>query len=91
MDALAAAVGIFMTTADVRDVQTAMIWLSGSLHAATPAAAGGGVLLGAAGALILFCTARAADVWRCWAIVLPSVLACVCPSSRYCVSSPPCC
>jgi iron complex transport system permease protein len=32
---LAAAVGIFMTTADVRDVQTAMIWLAGSLHAAT--------------------------------------------------------
>ncbi len=24
-----------MTTADVRDVQTAMIWLAGSLHAAT--------------------------------------------------------
>ena len=32
---LAAAVGIFMTTADVRDVQTAMIWLAGSLYAAT--------------------------------------------------------
>lgn len=32
---LAAAVGIFMTTADVRDVQTAMIWLAGSLQAAT--------------------------------------------------------
>ncbi|MFO5615114.1 iron chelate uptake ABC transporter family permease subunit, partial [Klebsiella pneumoniae] len=31
---LAAAVGIFMTTADVRDVQTAMIWLAGSLQAA---------------------------------------------------------
>ncbi len=43
----AAAVGIFMTTADVRDVQTAMIWLAGSLQAAT-AAAGGGFLLGAA-------------------------------------------
>ena len=28
-------VGIFMTTADVRDVQTAMIWLAGSLQAAT--------------------------------------------------------
>ncbi|GHK50963.1 hypothetical protein KPZU09_06990 [Klebsiella pneumoniae] len=48
-----------MTTADVRDVQTAMIWLAGSLQAAT-AAAGGGFLLG--GAIILFCTARAADV-----------------------------
>lgn len=43
----AAAVGIFMTTADVRDVQTAMIWLAGSLQAAT-AAAGGGFLPGAA-------------------------------------------
>ncbi|HBR4667439.1 TPA: iron chelate uptake ABC transporter family permease subunit, partial [Klebsiella pneumoniae] len=32
---LAAAVGIFVTTADVRDVQTAMIWLAGSLQAAT--------------------------------------------------------
>lgn len=32
---LAAAVGIFMTTADVRDVQTAMIWLAGSLQTAT--------------------------------------------------------
>ena len=29
------AVGIFMTTADVRDVQTAMIWLAGSLQTAT--------------------------------------------------------
>ncbi|MEQ0105187.1 iron ABC transporter permease [Klebsiella sp. JN_Kp124] len=54
---LAAAVGIFMTTADVRDVQTAMIWLAGSLHAAT------WPLLAVAfcWALILFLTARAAD------------------------------
>jgi ABC-type Fe3+-siderophore transport system permease subunit len=32
--AFAAAMGVFMTTADVRDVQTAMLWLAGSLHAA---------------------------------------------------------
>ena len=50
-----------MTTADVRDVQTAMIWLAGSLQAAT-AAAGGGFCWALPGAIILFCTARAADV-----------------------------
>ncbi len=33
--AFAAAMGVFMTTADVRDVQTAMLWLAGSLHAAS--------------------------------------------------------
>ena len=32
--AFAAAMGVFITTADVRDVQTAMLWLAGSLHAA---------------------------------------------------------
>ncbi len=58
---LAAAVGIFMTTADVRDVQTAMIWLAGSLQAATwPLLAVASWAL--PGAIILFCTARAADV-----------------------------
>ncbi|SQB21807.1 iron-dicitrate transporter subunit FecD [Citrobacter koseri] len=31
----AAGMGVFMTTADVRDVQTALVWLAGSLHAAT--------------------------------------------------------
>ncbi len=50
-----------MTTADVRDMQTAMIWLAGSLQAAT-AAAGGGFCWALPGAIILFCTARAADV-----------------------------
>lgn len=47
---LAAAVGIFMTTADVCDVQTAMIWLAVAFCWALP------------GAIILFFTARAADV-----------------------------
>jgi iron complex transport system permease protein len=60
--AFAAAMGVFMTTADVRDVQTAMLWLAGSLHTANwtlvGVAAGWAV---PACALLLF-TARAADV-----------------------------
>ena len=59
---LAAAVGIFMTTADVRDVQTAMIWLAGSLHAATWTLLLVAFLWALPGTLILFLTARAADV-----------------------------
>lgn len=59
---LAAAVGIFMTTADVRDVQTAMIWLAGSLHAATWSLLLVAFLWALPGTLILFLTARAADV-----------------------------
>jgi len=59
---LAAGIGVFMTTADVRDVQTALVWMAGSLHAATWP-----LLLVASGwalpaALILFLTARASDV-----------------------------
>ncbi|HDR2619426.1 TPA: iron ABC transporter permease [Enterobacter chuandaensis] len=58
----AAAMGVFMTTADVRDVQTAMLWLAGSLHAVNWTL----VCIAAfwalpAFALLLF-TARAADV-----------------------------
>lgn len=59
---LAAAVGIFMTTADVRDVQTAMIWLAGSLHAATWPLLVVAFCWALPGAMILFLTARAADV-----------------------------
>ncbi|WP_404603648.1 FecCD family ABC transporter permease [Raoultella planticola] len=59
---LAAVVGIFMTTADVRDVQTAMIWLAGSLHAATWSLLMVAFLWALPGTLILFLTARAADV-----------------------------
>ncbi|WP_417654317.1 FecCD family ABC transporter permease [Klebsiella pneumoniae] len=59
---LAAAVGIFMTTADVRDVQTAMIWLAGSLQAATWPLLAVAFCWALPGAIILFCTARAADV-----------------------------
>lgn len=51
---LAAAVGIFMTTADVRDVQTAMIWLAGSLHAATWPLLAVAFCWALPGALILF-------------------------------------
>ena len=58
---LTAAVGIFMTTADVRDVQTAMIWLAGSLHAATWPLLAVAFCWALPGALILFLTARAAD------------------------------
>ncbi|AUV02790.1 iron ABC transporter permease [Phytobacter ursingii] len=58
----AAGIGVFMTTADVRDVQTALVWMAGSLHTATWP-----LLLVAAcwalpAALILFLTARASDV-----------------------------
>ena len=59
---LAAAVGIFMTTADVRDVQTAMIWLAGSLQAASWPLLAVAFCWALPGAIILFCTARAADV-----------------------------
>lgn len=60
--ALAAGMGVFMTTADVRDVQTALLWLAGSLHAAnwTLVGVAAGWALPAF-ALLLF-TTRAADV-----------------------------
>lgn len=57
-----AALAIFMTTANIRDVQTAMVWLAGSLHAATwPLVTVAFVWLIVGGAL-LYLTARAADV-----------------------------
>jgi iron complex transport system permease protein len=59
---LSAAVGLFMTTADVRDVQTAMMWLAGSLQAASwPLLV---VALGWAlpAMCLLLLTARSADV-----------------------------
>lgn len=58
---LASALLVFITTADINDVETALVWLAGSLHAAEwtliPALALWGVL----GAVLLFATARAAD------------------------------
>ncbi|MGK0737070.1 FecCD family ABC transporter permease [Yokenella regensburgei] len=59
---LAAGVGMFMTTADVRDVQTAMIWLSGSLQSSTWPLLMVALVWGLPGVLLLFYTARAADV-----------------------------
>jgi iron complex transport system permease protein len=57
-----AALAIFMTTANIRDVQTAMVWLAGSLHSATwPLVSVACCWLLAGGALLYF-TARASDV-----------------------------
>jgi ABC-type Fe3+-siderophore transport system, permease component len=60
--ALSAAMGIFVTTADIRDVQTAMTWLAGSLHAATWPLLTVATLWGLPAVIILYLTARAADV-----------------------------
>lgn len=60
--AFSAAMGIFMTTADVRDVQTAMLWLAGSLHAANWTLVGIAVAWAAPAFALLLFTARAADV-----------------------------
>jgi len=58
----AAGIGIFMTTADVRNVQTALVWMSGSLHAATWPLLLVALLWLVPAAIVLFITARAADV-----------------------------
>ncbi|MHA8115403.1 FecCD family ABC transporter permease [Kosakonia cowanii] len=58
----AAGIGLFMTTADVRDVQTAMLWLAGSLQAASWPLLGVALCWALPAALILLLTARAADV-----------------------------
>lgn len=60
--ALSAAMGLFVTTADIRDVQTAMTWLAGSLHAATWPLLAVAVVWALPAVLILYLTARAADV-----------------------------
>ncbi|MEO3988530.1 FecCD family ABC transporter permease [Pseudocitrobacter cyperus] len=60
--ALSAVMGIFITTADIRDVQTAMTWLAGSLHAATWPLLGVALLWALPAAIVLYATARAADV-----------------------------
>jgi len=59
---LSAAVGIFMTTADVRDVQTAMLWLAGSLQAASWPLLAVAVVWAIPATLLLLMTARVADV-----------------------------
>lgn len=59
---LSAGISIFMTTANIRDVQTALVWLSGSLHTASwPSLAMAGVW-GLVGAILLLLSARASDV-----------------------------
>lgn len=58
----AAGIGVFMTTADVRDVQTALVWMAGSLHAATWPLLAVAFAWALPGALLLFITARASDV-----------------------------
>ncbi|MEJ5175521.1 FecCD family ABC transporter permease [Erwinia sp. MYb416] len=60
--AFSAGIGVFMTTADVRDVQTALVWIAGSLHAATWSLLAVAACWALPGALILFLTARASDV-----------------------------
>lgn len=60
--ALSAAMGLFITTADIRDVQTAMTWLAGSLHAATWSLLAVAMVWALPAVLILYLTARAADV-----------------------------
>ena len=60
--ALSAAMGLFVTTADIRDVQTAMTWLAGSLHAATWPLLAVAVAWALPAVVILYLTARAADV-----------------------------
>lgn len=59
--AFAAAIGVFITTADIRDVQTALVWLAGSLHAATWSLLGITAFWGLAGGVALYATARASD------------------------------
>lgn len=60
--AFAAGMGVFMTTADIRDVQTAMLWLAGSLHAANWALLGVAAGWALPAFILLLCTCRAADV-----------------------------
>jgi iron complex transport system permease protein len=60
--AFAAGMGVFMTTADIRDVQTAMLWLAGSLHAANWTLLGMAAGWALPAFILLLCTCRAADV-----------------------------
>ena len=58
----AAGIGIFMTTADIRNVQTALVWMSGSLNAATWPLLLVALIWLLPAASLLFITARASDV-----------------------------
>ncbi len=58
---LSAVLLIFLTTADINDVETALLWLAGSLHNAAWPALPAAAFWGGVGALVLFSTARQAD------------------------------
>jgi len=58
----AAGIGIFMTTADVRNVQTALVWMSGSLQAATWPLLLVALIWLLPAAILLFITARSSDI-----------------------------
>lgn len=58
---LASALLVFITTADINDVETALVWLAGSLHAAEWTLIPALAIWGALGAVALFATARGAD------------------------------
>lgn len=58
---LASALLVFITTADITDVETALVWLAGSLHAAEWTLVPALALWGVTGAVALLATARAAD------------------------------
>ena len=58
----AAGIGIFMTTGDIRDVQTALVWMSGSLQAATWSLLLVALIWLLPAAMLLVITTRASDV-----------------------------
>ncbi|TDT96807.1 iron complex transport system permease protein [Azorhizobium sp. AG788] len=58
---LSAGLLVFLTTADVNDVETALVWLAGSLHGAAWPTLPGAALWGGGGLAVLAATARGAD------------------------------
>ncbi|MFG1370545.1 iron ABC transporter permease [Xanthobacter oligotrophicus] len=58
---LAAGLLAFITTADINDVETALVWLAGSLHAADWVLIPALAFWSGLGALVLIATARSAD------------------------------
>lgn len=58
---MSAALSVILTTSDIRDVQTAMVWLAGSLNAASWEIVPIALACALAGAAILFLTSAAAD------------------------------
>ncbi|MFG1349514.1 FecCD family ABC transporter permease [Xanthobacter autotrophicus] len=58
---LAAGLLVFITTADINDVETALVWLAGSLHAADWSLIPALAFWSGLGTLVLIATARGAD------------------------------